>query len=59
MEITRIKIALLQRNQMSTTNFKCQNDQRNKVTTLGDFANETPTHLQKFVENFKVKFPGN
>jgi len=32
-------------NQISTPNFAYQNDQRNKIYTLGDFENKTPTHM--------------
>ena len=34
----------VKRNQISTPNFIYQNDQRNKMKTLGDYGNESPTH---------------
>ena len=40
-----LKLCGLRRNQIINAYFVYQNDQRNKVNSLGDFKNETPTHM--------------
>ena len=50
-------------NQISTPNFAYQNVQRNKLYTLGDFYNKTPTHMDathaisKSERNFQNRIP--
>ena len=50
---------------MNTPYFIYEIDQRKKLNTLGDFENQTPTHIdatthfQKFCKIFKIEFPGN
>ena len=45
LKITGVKIAGVVIKQISTHHFAYQNDQRNKLYTLGDFENKTPTHM--------------
>ena len=45
LKITGVKIAGVVIKQISTHHFAYQNDQRNKLYTLGDFKNKTPTHI--------------
>ena len=58
-----LKLRGLGRNQIITANFIYQNDQCNKVNTLGDFENETPTYIStthafsKVRENFQNRIP--
>ena len=57
------KLCGLGRNHIITANFIYQNDQCNKVNTLGDFENETPTYIStthafsKIRENFHNRIP--
>ena len=50
-------------NQRSTPDFAYQNDQRNKIYTLGDFEKKTPTHMvathaiSKSQQNFQNRIP--
>ena len=50
-------------NQISTPDFAYQNDQRNKIYTLGDFEKKTPTHMvathaiSKSQQNFQNRIP--
>ena len=59
-----LKLRGLRRNQISTANFIYQNDQRDKINTLGDFENEAPTHtsaihaFSKICGKFQNRIPG-
>ena len=50
-------------NQISTPYFAYQNDQRNKIYTIGDFDNKTPTYMaathaiSKFERYFQNQIP--
>ena len=57
------KLRGLTRNQLSTPSFMYENDQHNKIDTLGDFDNKTPTHMaathaiSKSQRNFQNRIP--
>ena len=50
-------------NQMNTPYFIYEIDQRKKLNTLGDFENQTPTHIDathafsKILQNFQNRIP--
>ena len=58
-----MKLRGLMWNQISTPDFAYQNDQRNKIYTLGDFEKKTPTHMvathaiSKSQQNFQNRIP--
>ena len=58
-----LKLRGLMWNQISTPDFAYQNDQRNKIYTLGDFEKKTPTHMvathaiSKSQQNFQNRIP--
>ena len=58
-----LKLRGLRQNQISTANFRYENDQCIKINTLGDFEIETPTHIStthaisKSDRNFQNRFP--
>ena len=53
----------LTQNQIITLDFISQNDQRKKLYNLGDFKNETPTHMgathaiSKLKQKFQNRIP--
>ena len=60
-----LKLRGLSWNQMNAPYFIYEIDQRKKLNTLGDFENQTPTHMDathafsKILQIFKIEFPGN
>ena len=62
-KLRRLKLRGLMWNQISTPNFAYQNDQRNKLYTLGDFENKIPTYMavthaiSKSEQNFQNRIP--
>ena len=40
-----LKLCGLGRHQINTPDYIYQNDRRNKIKTISDFENETPTHI--------------
>ena len=58
-----LKLRGLRQNQISTANFRYENDQCIKINTLGDFEIETPTHIStthaisKSDRSFQNRFP--
>ena len=58
-----LKLRGLMWNQISTPKFAYQNDHRNKIYTLRDFENKTPTHIDethaisKSERNFQNRIP--
>lgn len=72
LKITGVKIAWvhaawIMHNQISTTNFIYENDQRNKINIAGDFENEDVAHanrycprkFQNWAKISKIELPGN
>ena len=58
-----LKLRGLSWNQMNTPYFIYEIDQRKKLNTLGDFENQTPTHIDathafsKILKNFQNRIP--
>ena len=67
MKITGVKIAWvdMKSNEYPLFYYPCiyEIDQRKKLNTLGDFENQTPTHLgtahafSKILQNFEIRIP--